>query len=277
LGNYGGGFSHPDIIARMLVRPNQRHRHIQNIRKAVLELGYDGVDLDYENLPPYSRKPLTNFVRELADALDAEDKVLDITVPPKFSAPGWKQTRAFDWQELPLIVNRVNVMCYDWYIRSGPPGPIIPLGVTKKVIAYIKTCPNPERFWIGHPTYGNDWVKRKKKSYRGRYYGGLLLKKRARKKGAKIFYQSKPKGGFAVGPFAHYSYRASDGMHTVWYGDHKSLAATIHVVRDSGLGGIFVWRIGFEDPQIWEVIRPSEDETSAAAFSQTDDVYLPAF
>ncbi|MCK5243428.1 hypothetical protein KAR34_13350 [bacterium] len=275
LGNYGGGFSHPEIIVRMLERPEFRRRHIQNIRKAVLDLGYDGVDLDYENLPANSCQSLTVFVRELAAALDLEEKALDITVPPKFSSPGWKKTRAYDWQVLPTLVGRVNVMCYDWYIRSGPPGPIIPLGVTKKVIAYIKTCPYPERFWIGHPTYGNDWVKRKNKSYRGRYYGGLKLKKRAQQKSARIFYQSKSKGGFIAGPFAHYTYRAKDGLHNVWYGDHKSLAATIHVVRNSGLGGIFVWRIGFEDPQIWEIIHPIGDETSAAVSSQTDAVCPP--
>jgi len=254
LGNYGGGFSHPEIIVHMLADPRRQKQHIQNIRQAVLNLGYDGVDLDYENLPAVSREQFTTFVQELARGLRADGKSLDVTVPPKFSSPGWEKTRAYDWQVLPTLVGRLNVMCYDWFIRSGPPGPIIPLGVTKKVIKFVRTCPYPERFWIGHPAYGNDWVKRKQKSYCGRYAGAQKLQSLAKKTGAIISYAAKPVGGFEVGPFAHFTYQAQDGLHHVWFGDHKSLAATIQVVRRAGLGGVFIWRVGFEDQQIWEVV-----------------------
>ncbi len=255
LGNFGGGFSHPEIIVRMLADPKLRSLHIQNIRKSILALGYDGVDLDYENLPPASRNQLTAFVRELSAVLNQAGKQLDITVPPKFSSPGWPQTKAYNWQELPRLVSCFNVMCYDWFIRSGPPGPIIPLDVTKKVVQFAKQCPHPERFWIGHPAYGNDWVRRKGNAWKGRYAGAWELQALAAQKGAVIQYQSRAVGGFKVGPFAHFSYTAAGQKHQVWYGDHKSLAATMAWVKSSGLGGIFIWRMGLEDPKIWEVIH----------------------
>lgn len=259
LGNYGGGFSHPEIIVRMLSSSNRRARHIRFIRRAVRDLDYDGVDLDYENLPAASRYQFTLFVRELGTALTADGKQLDVTVPPKFSSPGWPNTRAYDWQELPKLVTYFNVMCYDWFIRSGPPGPIIPLGVTEKVIAFAEQCPNPERFWIGHPAYGNDWVRRKGRSWRGRYAGSRALQARASKHKAKVRHHSPAVGGFRTGPFAHYEYQAKDGRHYVWYGDDQSLAATQALVRNSKMGGLFIWRAGFEDPALWQVITDKRE------------------
>ncbi|MCD4813265.1 hypothetical protein K8S19_06185 [bacterium] len=276
LGNYGGGFSNPKIITRMLSTPSRRSRHIKNIKAEVVRLGYDGVDLDYENLPAHSRRNFTRFVRELNQVLQTAGKGLDVTVPLKFSSPGWPNSQAYDWKQLPHYVGRFNVMCYDWYIRSGPPGPIIPLGVTKKVIKFIKICPNPEKFWIGHPTYGNDWVRRKNRKYRGKYAGAKTFLKQAKKHSRLISHRTQHMGGFEVGPFAHYSYKAADGVHHVWYGDHHSLKATQQVVQDAGLGGLFIWRAGFEDERIWDVINPARDETSAVSSSQPDGVYHPS-
>lgn len=276
LGNYGGGFSHSKIIVRMLSSSNRRARHIRYIRRAVRDLDYDGVDLDYENLPAASRYTFTVFVRELGTALAADGKQLDVTVPPKFSSPGWPNTRAYDWQALPGLVTHFNVMCYDWFIRSGPPGPIIPLGVTEKVIAFAEQCPHPERFWIGHPAYGNDWVRGRGRSWRGRYAGSRDLQVRASEHQATIRHQSPAVGGFRTGPFAHYEYQADDGRHYVWYGDQHSLAATQALLRNSQMGGIFIWRAGFEDPGIWQEITPAPADKNAAASSSTGGASHPA-
>lgn len=274
LGNYGGGFSNPGIIVNMLRSPMKRKKHIEQVLSEVKAFGYDGVDLDYENLPPTARQSFTVFVKELGHALHQQKKLLDVTVPPKFSSPGWKQTKAYDWYVLPKHVDRFNVMCYDWFIRSGPPGPIIPLGVTKKVVKFIKTCPHPERFWIGHPTYGNHWIKKTNKKWRGKYDGATTWQKLAKKKNVKIKYKSSSVGGFEVGPFAHFSYKDKLGQHSVWFGDHKSLAQTMDVVEEAQLGGIFIWRVGFEDQAIWPLIRKRMKENSEVSSSPTDDASL---
>lgn len=254
LGNYQSGFGHPAIITGMLNSTSQQQQHIREIVTAVQTYGYDGVDLDYENLPPHVRTPLTGFVKQLAQALHGLDKKLDITVPPKFSSPGWKMTQAYDWQQLPTMVDRFNVMCYDWFVRTGPPGPIIPLGVTKKVVQFARRCPHPEKIWIGHPAYGNHWIKSGKK-WRGTYQGAQTWQTLAEKKQLAINYAAKPVGGFEVGAFAHFFYHDHQGAHQIWYGDHRSLAATREVVKAADLGGLFIWRAGFEDKQLWITIR----------------------
>lgn len=258
LGNYKSGFGYPKIITTMLKSPEKQAQHIEKIVQAISYYGYDGVDLDYENLPPGVREELTAFIAKLAAALHQLDKKMDITVPPKFSSPGWKQTRAYDWTKLPNLVDRFNVMCYDWFVQSGPPGPIIPLGVTQKVIRFIKKSSHPEKFWIGHPAYGNHWTKKKNK-WRGSYDGAKKWQLLAERKKVEIQYDTKPVGGFQVGDFAHYHFNDTDGSHQVWYGDHRSLDVTLKTVQDAQLGGVFIWRAGFEDEQLWEVIRQKQD------------------
>lgn len=43
--------------------------------------------------------------------------------------------------------------------------------------------------------------------------------------------------------------------HTVWFESARSLALKVDTARHYGIGGVYVWRLGGEDPAIWSALR----------------------
>ena len=65
-----------------------------------------------------------------------------------------------------------------------------------------------------------------------------------------------------------FTYTDGQGQpHEVWYADGASVTARLGLVRQYGLGGVAIWRLGGVDPANWSAI--------AAVLHPTSQVYLP--
>jgi Predicted glycosyl hydrolase len=68
--------------------------NIASLVNLAVDRGYDGIDLDYEDLPAADRAVFTAFVDRLAAALHAHEKLLTINVYAKTAEPGsWADHR----------------------------------------------------------------------------------------------------------------------------------------------------------------------------------------
>ena len=65
-----------DLAAAILASPDRRRRFIDDLVTLVEDMGYDGVDLDWEDLKPADRNGFSALVEDLADALHAKDRFL---------------------------------------------------------------------------------------------------------------------------------------------------------------------------------------------------------
>ena len=65
-----------------------------------------------------------------------------------------------------------------------------------------------------------------------------------------------------------------DKEHSVWFLDVVSFLNELHAVRDQKAGGIAIYRLGTEDPAIWDAInlprkiRPDESVKTSARAAQ---------
>jgi hypothetical protein len=75
-------------VANMLHNPAAMTRHINDIVTLVQRERYDGIDIDYEDLPATDRQAFTTFVTRLADALHDKNKILTIAVFAKTTDAG---------------------------------------------------------------------------------------------------------------------------------------------------------------------------------------------
>ena len=99
--------------------------------------GYDGIDLDYENLRASDRAAFTSFVQHLAGALHAQGKLLTVNVYAKTSEPGtWDGPQAQDWWAIGQAADQVRIMTYEYSWSTSPPGPIAPVNWVNDVIGY---------------------------------------------------------------------------------------------------------------------------------------------
>lgn len=151
-------------MAATLADPALRGQHIADLVALVVNNGYDGLDLDYENfafsdgrssweatLPNW-----TAFVAELGAALHAQGKLLSATIPgPCNTRNECGGTNGYWVYNLPGIaphVDRVRIMAYDYTYNSV--GPIAPIDWVRANVEHAITVMDPAKLQIGVPTYG---------------------------------------------------------------------------------------------------------------------------
>lgn len=234
----------PALVSDMLHDPQARQAHVRALADLAVREGYDGIDLDYESLRAADRAALSAFVRQLAEALHAEDKVLTVAVHPKTSDRGdGGHNVAQDYRAIGAAADQVRVMTYDYSWETSPPGPVAPAGWVEEVIAWTVTQIPAEKVILGIVLLGYDWA-----DGRGTTVDFQQARTTARQRGATI-----RRSGDGTPWFR---YRDESGTrHEVWYEDATSVRAKVGLVSGYGLGGAFCWRLGGEDADVWPLLR----------------------
>jgi spore germination protein YaaH len=245
IANYTNGEWTPGNASVVIRDPTLRSTHVRNIVDLVTREGYDGIDIDYESLTDDDRKPLVTFLTELSAALHEHHKLLTISVQPKDSDAGdGPHNRAQDYAAIGKVVDRVNLMAYDYSDSSADPGPVAPLNWVDDVLAYATTQIPPEKVVLGNVLLGYDW---------GRGEGETVTWEQATdladEHGADIEWDNDSQSPW-------FRFNSADGPHEVWFENAESTAQKLDLVNKYGLGGTFFWRLGGEDPDTWS--RASE-------------------
>jgi len=108
--NYDGPVVRSDLLANMLVDPTQRETHIAALVDLAVANLYDGIDIDYRGLDQNLRAEFNGFIKELADQLHAQGKLLSVRVeaPTQVSEDLW-ETGPYNWQQLGYIADVVKI------------------------------------------------------------------------------------------------------------------------------------------------------------------------
>lgn len=241
--NYDDGFS-PDLAHAVLASTEARRTLVTELLAACATIGFDGVDLDFENVPEGDRDLLSSFVEELAAALHDRSLKLGMAVYPKTTEPGdWSGARAEDYARLGAAADELQVMTYGYRNPWTGPGPIAPPRWMDRALDFAVTQVDPAKVWMGVPFYGGDW-----------WHDGAELvvwNQAVARREAHHARVARTASGEA-----RFSYRDGRGRHTVYFQDRAALAAKLDVLtrRHPDLAGIAVWVMGGEDPRFWPEI-----------------------
>ena len=240
----GEAFSR-EVAAAVLASPDRRRRFVDDLLTLVDEMGYDGVDLDWEELRPADRDRFSAFVEELADALHAEGRFLSIAVMPKTSEPGeWDNQKYADWGRIGKAVDEFKIMTYSYSGPWGDPGPQAPLEWVDRVLAFAERKVPPGKVFLGVPFYGFDWHGDSVATVSG--HRGASL---AQTHDATV--SRDPSSQEATMTF-------TDGgeTHTVYFQDDKAIAAKLAALRADhpDIAGISIWVMGQEASGFWPLI-----------------------
>jgi len=137
-------------------------KQVEKIIEEVEKYGFDGIDLDYEMVDSSYQENFLKFLKELSDELRKRDKILSVTVFPKWEDANYtdhQETRAVqDYSEIAKYADEVRIMTYDYTLQSSEiPGPIAPIDWVRDVLDYaIEKIPK-EKIWLGVHLYGYQW------------------------------------------------------------------------------------------------------------------------
>lgn len=241
IANTSQGLWDTATVSRVLGDPQLRDAHVTAIVALVQDEGFEGIQIDYEDLPATDRDPFSAFLSALGPALRAQGKVLYVTVHVKEDDAGYdERNRAQDYAAIGQAADLVCLMAYDWHWSTGPSGPIAPYDWVDRVLRYSVTQIPPEKLVLGVGLFGYDWVGTTANNVTWRQVVALAA-------------QHQVDEQWDVGAQSpHFSYTVDGVTHEVWYENGRSVNAKFDLARRYGLQGIELWRLGAEDPSIWD-------------------------
>ncbi|MCA1602713.1 MAG: peptidoglycan hydrolase [Acidobacteria bacterium] len=246
IANHRDGWWDNEVVGSVLGDPDRVRAHVRGIVDLVVRQGYDGIDVDYENLNSTDRDAFTGFVRELSTSLRAHGKTLVVDLHAKTSDAGADERNfAQNYAAIGAAADQVRIMTYDFHWQTSAPGPLAPIGWVDEVIAWTVTQIPREKIVIGLPLVGYDWV-----AGWGEPITWEEAQARAHEYQATINYDP----GIEAPWFTYVD--DADQKHTVWFENVHSVAAKLELVHRHDIAGVFFWRLGGEDPRIWPLVRP---------------------
>ncbi|MGA7733483.1 MAG: glycosyl hydrolase family 18 protein [Chloroflexia bacterium] len=238
-----------DAFSALVNNPEKVNSIVDQIDTLVTNNNYDGITLDFEALNPSDKTQLTILFSRVYDRLHPKGKLTVGVVAAKTRdiSTGW--AAAYDYPAIGRVVDYVMVMAYDYSYTTGDPGPIAPLSKLRDTATYtLARIPAGQVIW-GVGVYGYDWPVGLDGKATGRADARTWAEADAitRQSGATSGYDNA-----AHAPWARYTLNGVPRH--VWYEDQRSFDAKMELVGGRGMAGFALWRLGQEDPRIWNSI-----------------------
>jgi spore germination protein YaaH len=232
----------PALLHTLLASDANRADLVDRISALVAENGYDGINIDFEAGAATDRPLLTAFASQLAQTLHAQGAKLTMAVAAKTSATLTGRAGFYDYPALAGIADRLFVMAWDLHWSTSPAGPISDATWVGKIIKYVTSVPNAQRFTIGTQLYGFDWPL----GARATPYEWDDMTALQSTLGAQTLWD-------AVAQEPYFTYADASGVaHTAYYADARSVQGRLGQARAAGLG-VGLWRLGDEDQETWDI------------------------
>jgi spore germination protein len=224
----------------LLNNAERRRTLIRNILARLETYGYHGVDLDFEGLGGSDRDAFTQFVRELAVALHAEDLHLSVTVYAKAADQSWFTSH--DYPALGQYADEIRIMAYEYHTVAGGSGPVGPIYWQDAVLAYAVSQIPAHKVVLGLHLYGTDWGG----GARAMVYRDIAETLASTR--ATVYWDENAQE-------ATFNYWDGGSIHRVWFPNGQFVQARIGLAQRYGIAGLCFWRLGGEDPALWDVLR----------------------
>jgi spore germination protein YaaH len=224
------------------------------IANSVETHGFDGVDIDIQNINEADRADFTDFIRLLREALPT-GKTLTVCVAanPYYTNVGWQG--GYDYAALARYCDHVFIMSYDESYDGSEPGPVSSLWFVETSIKYGLQYVPPEKLMIGLPFYGRYWTT----GVKGAAFTINDIERLVDNGYAATWYDEAREcaratitipSGETVTTWG--GKKIKGGVYDVWYENARSYEKKLALVRKYGLKGIGTWALGQEPSYVWD-------------------------
>ena len=226
------------LTEKMLENPQAQERLIENIRTVMQQKGYEGINVDIENVLKKDAEPLAAFVEKLTGVMHEMGWVVSVDVAPKVRSdqPGFIY-EGIDYELLGKAVDFIFLMTYEWGHSASPPMAVAPIHMVRRVVDYAITEIPREKLLLGIPNYGYDWtLPFVVGGMRARSIGNVEAVQMAAYYHAEIRFDE-----LAQSPYFYY--KRDGAAHQVWFEDVRSINEKYLMVQEYGLAGFGYWQI----------------------------------
>jgi cellulose synthase/poly-beta-1,6-N-acetylglucosamine synthase-like glycosyltransferase/spore germination protein YaaH/peptidoglycan/xylan/chitin deacetylase (PgdA/CDA1 family) len=240
--NVINGVSVGSLADNLLLNPAAEKALISNLVVLAQQRGYAGYVFDLENLSPAALARYPALVAEARAALKPIGREVWVATP--FGDSDWPLAK------LTAAADTVVLMAYDQHWATGEPGPVTGQEWFEKTLAEDLKLLDPQRTVVALGAYGYDWTLKDKTGPESadtvEFYDATQL---AHDADAPITFDDN-----ALNPTFAYE-DDNHRKHVVWFLDAATFHNQVKVADDYRPEGYAIWRMGAEDPAIWNYLR----------------------
>jgi spore germination protein len=244
----GGTRLAKDLVKRMVATRESRRTFIQNVINLIERYGFDGANIDIEDVNMEDSERLSAFYTELGAAMKSKGHYLSASVPARISdRPINPFSDPFNYSVIGKAVDEFIVMLYNEYGWPGsPPGPAVSGPWETRVVNYTKSKMPADKIIAALSVFGFDFNRTTGRNTYVTYQMAMDLAKRYNRQ---VRYDERQMA-------ATFSYTAENGdRHEVWFENRRSIDDKTKMAYNLGIKGVALWRLGMEDPDIWTGLR----------------------
>ncbi|WP_174275076.1 glycosyltransferase [Sphingomonas bacterium] len=221
--------------ARLLRDPRARARLLDYVQIMLTRENASGVTFDFEELPPSAQPFYRRFIAEAHTRFHPRGLLVTLAVP--VDDPDWN-IRAYA-----KVADKLFLMLYDEHYPGGDAGPVASQPWFVQHLRQTVAAVGRDKAIVTVGNYAYDWKD-------GRTDAESLTDEEA----WLIAHDSEAPTRFdAASGNATFDYRDDDGaVHHVWMLDAASAWNQLRAAKAMGVSGYALWRLGGEDPGMWE-------------------------
>lgn len=262
-----------------LSNPERQQRLIDDIVDRLVRMGADGIDVDFELIPPNFEQRFSAFILRLKERLDLGDKRYQLSVVlPKVNGTV-RGPKIYDMKYLQQHVDFFTLTAYDFRTGDNDPGPISPLynadrkrrafsSIEDVIYNYLEDSLDRKKLLLALPYYGgrwsNYWRTDEDSIRRANTPPDTTTFKH-------VTYSAIRKANRGNGP-PEYNRDAWSAVYRettesdlfgfdqrediTWFDDSLTLNRKYDWVLEQGLGGIGIWALGYDLPhtELWGLV-----------------------
>ncbi len=231
-----------DVLA-VLSATSSRVKLVKDVVAEAMSLGLDGINVDFEGLSSDCGVHYVQFLRELSVECRANSLVLSVDnyVPFNFN----------DYYRLDIqgqIADYVLIMGYDehWH-GSGDPGSVASVEYVSNGLDRTVAEVPAEKVINALPLYTILW-KTEGSTVTDQYLTfnntqGFLARISAQPEWDETTCQN------------YVEWQEGNATYQLWIEDADSIGVKLNVMKAKDLGGVAVWRLGYDTPEVWGLLQ----------------------
>lgn len=237
------------VVSRIINDPVKSEKLINDLYRWIKSEGFNGVNIDFEELIEKDNRVLTGFLKKLTARFHQGGLLTSIDVMPF--------NEDYDYRALAENTDYVFLMAYDQYTSSTKPGPISgQKWIEAAVDQIVKKVPIP-KLVLCMAGFGYDWPKGGEGSD-VTYQQALSI---AKENGSKITYDNDSYN-------LYFTYKDKAGHEReVHFTDAATNFNALRFSTEYGFAGTALWRMGSEDSRLWDFYHLPMNKASVQKFN----------